>query len=121
MNMIWLIKFKAEMGASSSLNMDGSDAIYATGVVLANTAYSAIAALQEYLRADHITLNPNKVTAEQYETADIEGTEDGIADIKKCASHVNESKPVELANAISSEVHDYLNPTKEDDLKAAKI
>lgn len=100
------------MGASSSLNMDGSDALYATGVVLANAADSAIAALQDYLRADHITLHPNQVTAEQYETANIEGTDDEIADIKKCVSRLNESKPVELANAISSEAHDYLESTK---------
>lgn len=104
--MIWLIKFKGEMGVSSSLNMDGSDAVYATGVVFANTAESAIAVLQEYLRADHIRLRIDEVTAEQYKVDCIKGTEDEIAEIKQCALLVNENSPVKLANAISSEAYE---------------
>jgi hypothetical protein len=104
--MIWLIKFKGEMGVASSLNMDGSDAVYATGVVFANTAESATDVLQEYLRADHITLQANEVTAEQYKADCIKGTADEIAEIKQCALLVNENNPVKLANAISSEAYE---------------
>lgn len=113
--MIWLIKFKAAMGASSSLNMDGSAAIYATGVVFADTDRSAKAALQNYLHIDHITLNIDEINAEPYQLENLEGTDEEIADIKKCVSRVNESKPVELANAISSEAYDYLESIKGDE------
>ena len=113
-NMIWLIKFKAAMGVSSSVNMDGSDAIYATGVVLADTEKSAKTLLQEYLHSDHITLNINEINAEQFDSENIEGSVDEIADIRQCALGISENKPVALANAISSEAHDYLESIKGD-------
>lgn len=110
--MIWLIKFNAAMGISSSLNMDGSDSVYATAVVFADTGTNAKAALQEYLRSDHITLNVDGINAEQYKVENLIGSDDEIADIKQCASQVNEVNPIALANAISSEAHEYLKSAK---------
>jgi hypothetical protein len=111
-NMIWLIKFKAAMGVSSSLNMDGSDSIYATAVVFADTGENAKAALQDYLRSDHIALHADEINAEQYRIENLEGSDDEIADIKQCASRVNEENPIALANAISSEAYEYLESAR---------
>ncbi len=113
-NMIWLIKFKAAMGASSSVNMDGSDAIYATGVVFADTEKNAKTLLQEYLHSDHITLNINEINAEQFDPENIEGAANEIADIRQCVLGISEKKSVALANAISSEAYDYLESIKGD-------
>ncbi len=110
--MIWLIKFKAAMGVSSSVNMDGSDAIYATGVVLADTEKSAKTLLQEYLHSDHISLNINEINAEQFDPENIEGSADEIADIRQCVLGINEKKPVALANAISSEAYESIKGDK---------
>lgn len=112
MNTIWLIKFKAAMGVSSSVNLDSSDAIYATGVVFADTEKSAKTLVQEHLHSDHITLDINEINAEQFDSENIEGSADEIADIRQCVLGISEKKPVALANAISSEAHDYLESMK---------